>query len=1651
MDGVAKDIAKLIARLVALDVRVELSGDKLKVSAPKGRLSKDLQHTIANNKSHIVEFLRSASERLPEIIPDIVNKYEPFPLNPIQQAYWIGRSDAAQYGNVACHYYVEHESHDLDFPRFNRAWQKVIAANDMLRAVVHEDGRQQILQDVPEYNIRVIDLSEHSEESAEPIIQRVRNEMSHQVLSPHIWPLFDVRVHRLSNNRYRIHFSFDLLIADVMSLFSTINQWHSHYSDPNLAVVNCDLSFRDYILAQQDFYKHDLYQRSLAYWRKRLSKLPAAPELPLAQIPKKITKPKFKRIETRIFADDWSALQTQCQNNNVTISMVMCTVFAEVIARWSKNQHFTLNTTLFNRLPLHPEVNNIVGDFTSLNLLEIDCRSKQTFLQRVQTISQQFWQDMEYRYVHGVDVMRELSQAQGAPALMPIIFTSTLGSHDLIESVVTFEQWFGKPNYSITQTPQLWLDFQIWEEGDELGYNWDVIDGLFHGQMLEDMFAEYDGFLRRLIADPSAWQTCSNLTLSPDQLMRRRDYNARQKTFPSALMPSAPLMHSLFNRQALANPERKAVISDAGVLSYGELFTAANRLARRLIKMGAKTNTLIAVVMDRGWEQVLATVAILNSGAAYLPIDPKWPQQRIAEILAISDVSIVLTHSWVYESLTWSEELQCLSLDQNPAADESPDELPPIQKADDLAYVIFTSGSTGTPKGVMIDHQGAVNTLLAINERFNVGENDCVFGISALNFDLSVYDIFGTLAAGAALVIPQDSDAKDPQRWLTWMDQAGVTIWNSVPALMKMLVESAAGQGRDLPSALRVVMMSGDWIPISLPEKIRHLSQSASVPISITSLGGATEASIWSIAFSIDEVDSQWPSIPYGYPLENQRCYVLNERLEDCPDWVTGDFYIAGIGLAKGYWKDDEKTAASFITRPSSGERLYKTGDLARFSSQGYVEFLGREDGQVKVQGYRIELGEIETHLNNDPSVHESVVMVHKDSHANQRLVAYIVPAEKKSTSDIVLSGNVLSDTVLSDASARALFKLEQRGRRRFSEEYTSVALPICASDVSTLELNLSAGTPRPFIDAAVSLDSLSQLLSPLRQMCVEGSALPKYAYPSAGSLYPIQIYLYVFDEIAGLLCGAYYYEAELHRLIHLPGKALPAQQDNAGFMLCMVANLDAIQPLYGEITQSLCELEVGYIHYLLDASAALNSLALQHVSLQLCTATIATLELSSAHKPLLALWGGRCDVQETVDASGLIGPLASVPLAEDGLSSISLPLLSSKSNPKSRFRSKKLPSSFLRRQSYRSFSAEQIPMQDLSELLGGLAQLPFETFLASDENAKITLYIYVKPHRIEDLTGGLYGYDSESHLLHLVSSADISESVYSEVNRQLYKASAFAIYLMMDSVHKLPELDHSDSVNDLGYMHAGAIGQALTLLAPESHIGVCPIGGIDQAGLFKSFDIDGMTPALDSDKPAGTRLYVCHSFLAGKITPAQMSVWLPEEEAKKSLSPTETLQTALKRSLPEYMVPAKFVFLDYIPLSANGKVDRKSLPDPDLEEMNRYVAPKNDTEVQLIALWKKLLGVDNIGIHHNFFEIGGNSLLAIQVQQNLKDEFLKHLPIVELFKNPTIAALAQYLDEQDEKNNTQQERHQSDDLRSESDRRKQALLNKQRGRYESV
>jgi amino acid adenylation domain-containing protein len=309
------------------------------------------------------------------------------------------------------------------------------------------------------------------------------------------------------------------------------------------------------------------------------------------------------------------------------------------------------------------------------------------------------------------------------------------------------------------------------------------------------------------------------------------------------------------------------------------------------------------------------------------------------------------------------------------------------QKREDLAYNIYTSGSTGQPKGVIVDHCAAVNTILDINNRFGVGPEDRVLALSRLSFDLSVYDIFGLLAAGGTIVMPTPELAQDTKHWAELVRTEKVTIWDTVPALMGLLVEEAE-HGEAIGQSLRVILMSGDWIPLGLPGQIRRLLLNAN----IISLGGATEAAIWSILYPIEDIDPKWKSIPYGKPMRNQTFHVLNDVEAPCPVWVPGQLYIGGVGLARGYWRDAPKTAASFIHHEGDGERLYRTGDWGRYLPDGNIEFLGREDFQVKLQGQRVELGEIEAKLAEHTGVDSCVVMVREDTPGEKRLVGYVIP-----------------------------------------------------------------------------------------------------------------------------------------------------------------------------------------------------------------------------------------------------------------------------------------------------------------------------------------------------------------------------------------------------------------------------------------------------------------------------------------------------------------------------------------------------------------------------------------------------------------------------------------------------------------------------------
>jgi len=924
---------------------------------------------------------------LPAVQPDLQNRFEPFLLTDLQQAYLIGRSEGIELGNISCHGYAEVDIEKWDRERFQSALQRIIDRHEMLRCIVLPEGRQQILSSGTQYEIKVNDLRKLDAAAAADRLDFIRARMSHQIHASDQWPLFEFCVSLLDAKTSRLHISTDLLIGDGRSFEIVFRELMVLYHHPESNLPPLELSFRDYLQALVSLEQTDVFRESREYWTKRVPTLPPSPDLPLERNPATITRPEFNRRSACLDADAWRNLKEKAARFHSTPVGTLLAAYAEVLAIWSKSPRFTLNLTLFNRLPLHPQSNSIVGDFTSVNLLEVDNTAAPTFAARMQQQQERLWQDLDHRYYSGIQVMRDLARFQrvGPTALMPVIFTSLLNLGEQDDGA-TWLSRLGKSVYAITQTPQVYLDFMVSEEHGSLRINWDAVEDLFPAGLLDDMFEAFQRLLRDLAADDSAWQR--SLAENAGRLIPDAQMALRQAANSTTAALTTDLLHTPFLKQVAERPEQLAICTPERRLTYLEAYRYACRIEEELLRYQVKPNDLVAVMMEKGWEQIVAVLGIHFAGAAYLPIDPELPAERQRYLLEHAKVKVALTQSAARNRLSVPASVEVFEVDQLKPADTGA--AAPAdrrrQKPEDLAYVIYTSGSTGVPKGVMIDHRGALNTVLDINQRFGVGPQDRILAVSRLSFDLSVYDVFGLLAAGGTVVMPAADLAYDANHWAELILKERVTIWDTVPALMQLLVDQA-GKPELLGDSLRLVLMSGDWIPLGLPDQIRRVLPKANV----VSLGGATEASIWSILYPIGKVDPNWKSIPYGKAMINQSFHVMKQDFGPCPAWVPGQLYIGGAGLAKGYLHDEQKTNASFVVNPANGERLYRTGDLGRFLPDGNIEFLGREDFQVKVQGYRIELGEIESRLQEYAGVDLCIVIVREDTPGEKRLAGYVV------------------------------------------------------------------------------------------------------------------------------------------------------------------------------------------------------------------------------------------------------------------------------------------------------------------------------------------------------------------------------------------------------------------------------------------------------------------------------------------------------------------------------------------------------------------------------------------------------------------------------------------------------------------------------------
>lgn len=892
----------------------------------------------------------------------------PFPLAPMQHAMWVGRQDDQQLGGVSSHLYVELDGADVDPERLRAAAAKLAARHPMLRVEILSDGTQRIGE--RELGVRVHDLRDRTLDDAHQRLEQIREEKSHQRLDGQV---LEISVSLLPGGDTRLHVDLDMAAADAISYRNLMADLAALYQGLDLPAL--EYTYREY-RARLTASTPPPSAEDVAWWAERIPELPEPPALPLIPLSEQNDPLRSERLWHVFDVPTRNALFAAAHRRGITPAMAIGASYANALAHWSTNRRFLLNLPMFGREQYHPDVEKLVGDFTSSLLLDVDLRDAETPATRARAMQDVLHATAKHASVSGLDVLRDMSRLRGTQTLAPIVYTSALGLGDLFAGDVT--EQFGSPVWTISQGPQVLIDAQATPLTDGLMINWDVRVASFPSGLPQAMFDYHIAELTRLATDDASWDAADPPAVSQSSAAVREAHNSTHTA------PSGDTLVDGFFRNTAADPDAIAVISGQETLTYAQLLDKVLSIAAALQSRGVANGEVVAVLGPKTAEQVPALLAIHAVGAAYLPIGFDQPADRAARILESGDVSFALfTGTDEPDHRVPSLTVADAELIGDPALFVSVDVEP-----QDLAYVLFTSGSTGSPKGVEVTHDAAINTVEFINAHFDIGPADRCLALSTLEGDLSVLDVFGMLAAGGSIVVVDECHRRDPDNWAGLIDRHSVTVLHWMPGWLQMLLD--VGTGR--LSSVRVVPTGGDWVKSDM---VRRLVAEAP-GVRFAGLGGATETAIHNTICDVTEPPAQWTAVPFGIPLPNNACRVVDVNGADCPDWVPGELWVGGRGIARGYRGRPDLTAERFVEY--AGRRWYRTGDLVRYRPDGTLEFVGRADHRVKISGYRVELGDVESALRRVPRIVAAVAAVTKAAGDRDVLAALVQPTDSELT-----------------------------------------------------------------------------------------------------------------------------------------------------------------------------------------------------------------------------------------------------------------------------------------------------------------------------------------------------------------------------------------------------------------------------------------------------------------------------------------------------------------------------------------------------------------------------------------------------------------------------------------------------------------------------
>ena len=951
----------------------------------------DINQEIANlspEKRALLELKLKKNNTLKyEIIPRRDNR-DSAPLSFAQQRLWFLEQLETNnpFYNMSGAFLLQG---NLNLQVLQQALSEIVRRHEVLRTSFQtvNDTTVQIIHPEATTNINLVDLRQHSEQERQTLLEQLVQQEAITPFDLEVVPFIRCSLLRLDVAEYVLLLTTHHIVSDAWSIGVLIQELSSLYQafcarEPS-PLPELPIQYADFAVWQRQCLSGKLLENQLDYWRSQL-----AEGAGLLQLPTDRPRPSVQTYlgATQSFSLNWELtqkLQTLSRKTNSTLFMILQTVFAALLYRYSGQPDIFIGSPIANRN--RSEIESLIGFFVNILVLrtrfEDDISFSSLLTQARKTILDAYkHQDVPFeQVVEALQIQRSLSHSplfqvmfvlQNTPVSKVQLPDVTLSKLDLENRTAKFD-----------------LTLSITETDRGLVGEWEYNTDLFNGSTIERMAGHFENLLSAIVENPQQKVSELSLLSEAERHQLLNEWNDTAKEYPND-----KCIHQLFEQQVVNTPDAIAVVFENQQLTYRQLNQKANQLAHHLQSLAVRPEMLVGICIERSIEMIIGLLGILKAGGVYVPLDPNYPEERLNYMLADSGVEVLLTQQSLLESLPQSSaRVVCLDTDSEIIEQHNQENLDIEVCSENLAYVIYTSGSTGKPKGVLVEHKNVVRLLAATQPWYHFNANDVWVNFHSIAFDFSVWEIWGALFFGGRLVIVPYYISRDPQSFYELLCSNNVTVLNQTPSAFRQLIR--VEKEADARLALRAVIFGGETLDLqSLRPWIESYGDRSP---RLINMYGITETTVHVTYRPIElkDIAENCGSV-IGTPIPDLSLYVLDEQLEPVPLGVTGEMYVGGMGVSRNYLNQPQLTAQRFVPDPFSekpGVRLYRTGDLARRLKSGDLEYLGRSDRQVKIRGFRIELGEIEAALTAIPQVMEAVAIAYSQDENNKRLVAYIV------------------------------------------------------------------------------------------------------------------------------------------------------------------------------------------------------------------------------------------------------------------------------------------------------------------------------------------------------------------------------------------------------------------------------------------------------------------------------------------------------------------------------------------------------------------------------------------------------------------------------------------------------------------------------------